>query len=93
MFNTPCEYVSNKGVRCGETKTLRIMEDFRKFYEGKMSEVDAIAGGDCAQVSISFIHRYVCFFASLFLFYIYLRYVWHSHVYVLKINWAVSTFL
>lgn len=35
---------------CGETNSLEIMKEFNKLYEGRMQQVDSIAGGDCLQV-------------------------------------------
>lgn len=51
MGHFGCE-VSVNGVPCGETKSLRIINEFRDLYQQKMMQIDTIAGGDCTQVNI-----------------------------------------
>ncbi|GJQ86609.1 hypothetical protein Trydic_g7841 [Trypoxylus dichotomus] len=41
------------GRRCGETKNLQIIQEFRKLYEDKMQQIDDAAGGDCVQAKIN----------------------------------------
>lgn len=45
-----CPAVAN-GRRCGETRNLQIIQEFRRLYEDKMKQIDDAAGGDCIQVS------------------------------------------
>ncbi|KAJ8958819.1 hypothetical protein NQ318_019579 [Aromia moschata] len=43
--------VGGGGGTCGETRTLEIINEFRRLYEEKMQEIDTAGGGDCLQVS------------------------------------------
>lgn len=45
-----CPAVAN-GRRCGETRNLQIIQEFKRLYETKMKQIDDAAGGDCVQVS------------------------------------------
>lgn len=48
-----CSVVLGDGERCGEQETLRICRQFNEMYEAKMREIDAVGGGDCAEVTWS----------------------------------------
>lgn len=37
---------------CGETRTLDIINEFKRLYEKKMEEIDTSNCGDCLQVMI-----------------------------------------
>ncbi|XP_022903275.2 putative leucine-rich repeat-containing protein DDB_G0290503 isoform X7 [Onthophagus taurus] len=41
------------GSRCGETKNLQIIKEFKRLYEDKMKQIDDIAGGDCIQAKVN----------------------------------------
>lgn len=49
-----CEAKVN-GVKCGETQTLTIINEFKSLYEQKMKEIDTISGDGCSKVRI-----YIC---------------------------------
>lgn len=41
------------GESCGETKSLHILDEFRKLYESRIEEVDQISDGESDRVSVS----------------------------------------
>lgn len=47
-----CQVLVGQGGICGETRTLDIINEFRKLYEEKLHEIDTAGGGDCLQVNL-----------------------------------------
>ncbi|XP_074030064.1 uncharacterized protein isoform X9 [Leptinotarsa decemlineata] len=46
-----CQVPVGKGI-CGETRTLDIINEFKRLYEEKIKEIDNAGGGDCMQEKI-----------------------------------------
>lgn len=41
------------GEPCGETEGLRILDEFRKLYEGRIEKIERESGGESDRVSVS----------------------------------------
>jgi hypothetical protein len=46
-----CPVFATSG-KCGEQDALEVMEQFKDFYETKLSEIDVQGGGDCLEVRV-----------------------------------------
>lgn len=53
--NYVCPVFAKSG-KCGEQDALRVMEQFKDFYEEKLNEIDVQGGGDCLEVSCWGVH-------------------------------------
>ncbi|XP_063931936.1 putative autophagy-related protein 11 isoform X5 [Zophobas morio] len=54
----PCPAFATSG-RCDEQDALRVMEQFKDFYEGKLNEIDVQGGGDCLELKLKIQKRWI----------------------------------
>lgn len=59
---------------CGETESLRILDEFRKLYERRIEKIDRESDGDSDRVSVSdkalFIINFVAVFFLVYLYFL-----------------------
>jgi exonuclease VII large subunit len=53
-----CPVFATSG-KCGEQDALEVMEQFKDFYETKLSEIDVQGGGDCLELKLKIQKRWI----------------------------------